>query len=110
MGACPGLGAAIADVATASMPSWFGEFAAGFGDVGTDAHEVALVGGNLSRGPLSVTVQLTGQVPAGHRACGAAAHSPGDEIWVSGTLGDAALGRQLAAGRCGGDANAGLAA
>ena len=41
-----------------------GEFAIGFGDPG--AHpRVALVGGNLSRGPLTMTVQLTGQVPAG---------------------------------------------
>src|SRR5712675_1253820 len=44
--------------------AWLGEFAAGFG-VLSRANEVALVGGNLSRGPLSVTVQLAGQVPVG---------------------------------------------
>jgi thiamine-monophosphate kinase len=71
--------------------SWLGEFAAGFG-VLARTHEVALVGGNLSRGPLSATVQLTGQVPAGTalRRGGARA---GDELWVSGTLGDSMLGR-----------------
>ena len=73
--------------------AWLGEFATGFGNLAR-SHAVALVGGNLSRGPLTVTVQLSGQVPAGTalRRSGARA---GDEIWVSGTLGDAALGRQL---------------
>jgi len=76
--------------------AWLGEFATGFGSLAR-THDVALVGGNLSRGPLSVTVQLTGQVAAGTalRRSGARA---GDEIWVSGTLGDAALGRSAAAG------------
>jgi thiamine-monophosphate kinase len=70
---------------------WLGEFAAGFGRLARE-HEVALVGGNLSRGPLNVTVQLAGFVPAGAalRRSGARA---GDEVWVSGTLGDAARGR-----------------
>lgn len=71
--------------------AWLGEFSAGFGILAR-THQVALVGGNLSRGPLTVTVQLTGQVPTGTalRRRGARA---GDEIWVSGTLGDAAFGR-----------------
>ncbi len=73
---------------------WLGEFAVGFGRLARE-HEVALVGGNLSRGPLNVTVQLAGFVPAGSalRRSGARA---GDEVWVSGTLGDAARGRTLA--------------
>jgi thiamine-monophosphate kinase len=76
--------------------AWLGEFSAGFGTLAR-THQVALVGGNLSRGPLSVTVQLTGQAPAGTalRRRGARA---GDEIWVSGTLGDAAFGRSALAG------------
>ncbi len=71
--------------------AWLGEFAAGFGLLAR-ACQVALVGGNLSRGALSVTVQLTGQVPSGTalRRSGA---QPEDEVWVSGTLGDASLGR-----------------
>ena len=71
--------------------SWLGEFSLGFGLLAR-THAVALVGGNLSRGPLSVTVQLTGQVLAGTalRRSGAKA---GDELWVSGTLGDACVGR-----------------
>ncbi len=75
--------------------SWLGEFAVGFG-VLARTHGVALVGGNLSRGPLSVTVQLTGQVPAASalRRSGGRA---GDELWVSGTLGDASVGRRTPA-------------
>lgn len=75
--------------------AWLGEFSAGFGILAR-THQVALVGGNLSRGPLTVTVQLTGQMPAGTalRRRGARA---GDEIWVSGTLGDAAFGRSARA-------------
>lgn len=76
--------------------AWLHEFATGFGNLAR-THEVALVGGNLSRGPLTITVQLSGQVAAGTalRRSGAQA---GDELWVSGTLGDAALGRQLPTG------------
>ena len=70
---------------------WLGEFATGFGTLARE-YAVALVGGNLSRGPLTITVQLTGQVSQGTalRRSGARA---GDDIWVSGTLGDAAQGR-----------------
>jgi thiamine-monophosphate kinase len=90
MGASPAW-ALLSLVLPRSDESWLGEFAVGFGMLAR-AHEVALVGGNLSRGPLSITVQLTGQVPAGSalRRSGA---RPGEELWVSGTLGDASLGR-----------------
>jgi thiamine-monophosphate kinase len=71
--------------------SWLGAFVVGFG-VLARTHGVALVGGNLSRGPLNATVQLTGQVPAG-AALRRSGGQAGDELWVSGTLGDASLGR-----------------
>lgn len=71
---------------------WLAGFAAGFGTLAR-AHGVALVGGNLSRGPLTATVLLSGQVPAGAALRRSGARD-GDEIWVSGTLGDAALARQ----------------
>ncbi len=74
--------------------AWLGEFAAGFGRLAR-AHDVALVGGNLSRGPLNVTVQLAGFVPPGAALCRSGAQA-GDEVWVSGTLGDAARGRAQA--------------
>jgi len=78
---------------------WLAEFAAGFGTLARE-HGVALVGGNLSRGPLTATVLLSGQVPEGtalRRSGGRA----GDEVWVSGTLGDSALGRPRTPGTSG---------
>jgi thiamine-monophosphate kinase len=77
-----------------TMPSvdveWLTRFAAGFLDL-ADAHGVALVGGDTTRGPLTVSVQILGHVPHGTalRRSGAQA---GDLLAVSGTLGDAAAG------------------
>jgi thiamine-monophosphate kinase len=72
---------------------WLREFAQGFSTLAR-RHGVCLVGGNLSRGALSITVELAGLVAAGQalRRDGARA---GDELYVSGTLGDAAQGCAL---------------
>ena len=77
-----------------TMPSadsdWLEKFAAGFLDL-ADAHSVALVGGDTTRGPLTVSVQILGTVAHGsalRRGGGAA----GNILAVSGTLGDAAAG------------------
>jgi thiamine-monophosphate kinase len=51
----------------------------------------ALVGGDTTRGPLTVTVQIIGSLPAGSALTRAGAQ-PGDLVHVSGTLGDAAAG------------------
>jgi thiamine-monophosphate kinase len=69
--------------------AWLAAFAAGFGELAAQ-EDVRLVGGDLTRGPLSVTVQAHGFVPDGHalRRSGA---KPGDLICVSGALGDAGL-------------------
>jgi len=82
--------------------AWLQEFAAGFGALAR-RHQVALVGGNLSRGALSITVQLAGLVPAGQalRRSGARA---GDELYLSGSVGDAACGLQLLRGAAAGSA------
>lgn len=72
-------------------PDWVAEFAQGFAALAGE-HDVALVGGDTTRADqLVVTVQAAGFVRAGGATtrCGAA---PGDGIWVTGTLGDAAAG------------------
>jgi thiamine-monophosphate kinase len=69
---------------------WIGAFMSGFMHLAR-RHGVDLIGGDTTRGPLNVTVQIMGDVPAGQalRRDGARA---GDDVWVSGTLGEAALG------------------
>ena len=81
-----------------TMPSangdWLRQFSGGLLDL-ADAHGVALVGGDTTRGPLTISVQLLGHVPAGTalRRSGA---GPGDVLAVTGTLGDAGAGLALA--------------
>jgi thiamine-monophosphate kinase len=79
--------------------NWLREFAAGFGALARSAG-VALVGGNLARGPLSITVQLTGFAPPGS-ALRRSGGQPGDWLFVSGTLGDARAGRLFGTGAAG---------
>ncbi len=68
---------------------WVAAFAKGFMALARK-HGVDLIGGDTTRGPLNICVQIIGEVPARQalRRDGAKA---GDDIWVSGTLGDAAL-------------------
>jgi thiamine-monophosphate kinase len=77
--------------------AWLEEFAAGLGALARE-HRVALVGGDTTRGPLTVTVQLLGSVPSG-RALRRSGARPGDLLFVSGTPGDAAAGLALEQGR-----------
>ena len=69
--------------------SWLKAFMSGFMRLARH-HRVDLVGGDTTRGPLTISVQVIGEVPTGSalRRDGARA---GDDIWVSGTLGAAAL-------------------
>ncbi|MDD4928618.1 MAG: thiamine-phosphate kinase [Gallionella sp.] len=76
-----------------SMPAaddvWLAEFSAGFFAL-AEAHGVELVGGDTTRGPLNLCVTIFGEVAA-DQALRRSGAQPGDEIWVSGCLGDAAL-------------------
>jgi len=72
---------------------WLAEFTAGL-DALARAHGVALVGGDTTRGPLCITVQLLGHVARGSALTRAGAHA-GDALFVSGTPGDAAAGLAL---------------
>ena len=76
---------------------WLRAFMGGFMRLAR-RHGVDLVGGDTTRGPLTICVQIIGEVPSGKalRRDGARA---GDDIWVSGTLGSAALALAAARGR-----------
>ena len=76
---------------------WLSGFSAGF-DTLARRHGVSLVGGDTTRGPLTVSVTLAGTVPAG-RAILREGARPGDDLWVSGTPGDAAAGLAILQGR-----------
>lgn len=76
-----------------SMPAedraWLEAFSAGFFAL-AEEHGVELIGGDTTRGPLNLCVTIMGESPQGTslRRSGARV---GDDVWVSGTLGDAAL-------------------
>ncbi|MGD8630613.1 MAG: thiamine-phosphate kinase, partial [Gammaproteobacteria bacterium] len=74
-------------------PVWLEAFSGGFFAL-AGRHRVQLVGGDTTRGPLTVTVQAHGFAPQGQalRRTGA---RPGDRIYVTGTLGDAGLALHL---------------
>lgn len=76
---------------------WVRDFADGMASLAAE-FEVGLVGGDTTRGPLSVTVQATGFLEAGRgmRRDGARA---GHGIFVTGNLGDAAAGLAIAESR-----------
>lgn len=68
---------------------WVAAFSRGFMALARK-HGVDLIGGDTTRGPLNICVQIIGEVPARQALCRDGAKA-GDDIWVSGTLGDAAL-------------------
>ena len=76
--------------------AWLARFARGLFAL-ADAHEVELIGGDTTRGPLTLCMTVIGEVPAGAAIRRDGART-GDEIWVSGTLGDAALGLAMLKG------------
>lgn len=70
--------------------AWTDAFIDGFASL-AEAHRVALVGGDTTRGPLSIGVSVHGFVPEA-LALRRDAARVGDDLWVTGTLGDAAAG------------------
>lgn len=83
-----------------TLPTADAEFvdglAEGFAQL-AQAHGVALVGGDTTRGPLGLSVAVHGFVPPGQALTRAGARV-GDAVLVTGTLGDAAGGLRLAQG------------
>lgn len=69
--------------------AWLAAFADGFSALARSAG-VQLIGGDTTRGPLTVTVEVHGLVPRGQAVLRRGAR-PGDIIYVSGHIGDAGL-------------------
>lgn len=88
MGATP-----VAFTLALSLPmadnAWLDAFSAGL-FVLADAHACTLIGGDTTKGPLTICITVFGKVPRG-MALRRDLAIPGDDIWVSGTLGDARL-------------------
>jgi thiamine-monophosphate kinase len=95
MGATPAW-AMLAMTLPAADPDWLEGFCGGFADL-ANAHDVALVGGDTTLGPLTVSVQIMGHVARGTALLRSGARA-GDLLAVTGTLGDAAAGLALATG------------
>jgi thiamine-monophosphate kinase len=83
----------------ATGEAWFAGFAAGLAE---DQREfgVSLLGGDTTStpGPISLSLTAIGHVAPG-RAVHRAGAAPGDGVWVTGTIGDGALGLAAAHGR-----------
>jgi thiamine-monophosphate kinase len=77
--------------------AWLTAFARGLFRM-ADLHGIELVGGDTTRGPLTISITVMGEIPPGQalRRDGARA---GDDIWVSGVLGSAAMALAYRQGR-----------
>ena len=89
MGAEPAW-ASLALTLPAADSDWLDAFLDGFCELAAE-HDVALIGGDTTRGPLAITLTVHGLVPRGMalRRDGAGF---ADDVWVTGSLGDAAGG------------------
>jgi thiamine-monophosphate kinase len=90
--------AVLAAALPAATEDWLEAFSEGFFACAT-AFGIDVIGGDTTRGPRNFCVTIFGEAPPGQalRRSGA---QPGDEIWVSGTPGRAALGLAHLQGRC----------
>ena len=76
---------------------WLQAFARGFFRI-ADAHGIELVGGDTTRGALGIAITVIGEVPPG-QALQRNGAQVGDEVWISGELGSAALALAYRQGR-----------
>jgi thiamine-monophosphate kinase len=63
-----------------------------------DVHGIELVGGDTTAGPLNICITVFGEVAPGQALLRSGAR-PGDDLWVSGVLGDARLALEVFRGR-----------
>ncbi|MEJ2174576.1 MAG: thiamine-phosphate kinase [bacterium] len=96
MGATPRW-ATLSIALPAADEAWLTEFSAGLFALAR-RFEVDLVGGDTTRGPLAISMTALGEVPAEHALTRGGAR-PGDDIWVSGALGQAAAAIAVLQGR-----------
>jgi len=76
---------------------WLSEFSKGIWDL-AEAHHCDLIGGDTTRGPLNICITVLGEVPA-HLALLRSGAKVGDDVYVSGHLGDARLALEVFRGR-----------
>lgn len=77
--------------------SWVRAFAAGLGEAASE-YRLAPTGGDVTRGPMTITVTAIGAVALGAALTRAGARA-GDAVFVSGTLGEAGLAIAADAGQ-----------
>jgi thiamine-monophosphate kinase len=96
MGATPRW-ATLSIALPAANEAWLTAFSRGFFRL-AEMHGIELVGGDTTRGALTIAITAIGEVPPGQalRRSGARA---GDDVWVSGQLGAAAMALAYRQGR-----------
>jgi thiamine-monophosphate kinase len=70
-------------------PDWLQAFSKGLFAL-ADLHDCRLIGGDTTKGPLNICITIFGELPPA-AALRRDAAQIGDDIWISGTLGDARL-------------------
>ncbi|OEZ97819.1 thiamine-phosphate kinase [Duganella sp. HH101] len=88
MGARP-VGFTLALALPSADRDWLAGFSQGLFAL-ADAHDIELIGGDTTKGPLTICITVFGEVRPG-RALRRSGARAGDDIWISGTLGDARL-------------------
>ena len=84
--------------------AWLAAFAEGMFAL-ADAHSIELIGGDTTRGPRTICITAIGTLPPGY-ALRRDTATEGEDLWLSGATGDAALGLAHASGRVALDADA----
>ena len=74
-------------------PEWLSEFSQGLWAL-ADEHDIDLIGGDTTRGPLNICITALGEVPTSQALLRSGAQV-GDDIYVSGNLGDARLALEV---------------
>jgi len=92
MGAQP-MSFTLALALPASDPHWLQAFSEGLFHL-ADAQSIELIGGDTTRGSLAISITVLGSVPS-TQALKRSGAQAGDELWISGTLGDARLALEV---------------